>query len=164
MSKIPKSPAWCSGCITGDAPCEYHRDNNGEARDYEGHDAYEPSEWVLGVVGRRYTYDDEVYECFGYDPRNGFWMLAVDGERLGRKTNVSERAIGSTFYLVEMTFGARAVLMMHVALERTPTKKEMTDGGAHPEYAPRTLQRLGLIDTRGITKAGREEAAREWPR
>ena len=163
--EIPKNSAWCSDCITGDAPCEYHRDDKGQARDYEGHDAYEPSRGVLEVVGGRYRhFEDEVYECFGYDPRSGFWMLAVVGPRVGRKTNISEAAIGRTFYRVYMTSGARTVLLMHVVLGRAPTAAEMAENGAHPEYASRTLRDLGLVDAKGITAAGREEAAKEWPR
>ncbi len=89
---IPRDPSWCSYCVTAERCCADHASGN-----YVGRDVYEPSPWVLSVVGERFRSWDGVYRCFGYDPRNGFWMEAVSGERMGRKTNVSERAIGATF-------------------------------------------------------------------
>lgn len=60
-------------------------------------DDYEPTSWVKSVVGKRYKFDFRVYECFAYDPRQGFWMRTVDKGEF-RQTNVSERAIGRTFH------------------------------------------------------------------
>jgi len=71
---------------------------------------YEPSKWVLEVVGGQYraprwdtgpdgvAKDDTVtYTCDGYDPRSGFWMV---DPRDGYQTNVSERAIDRTYHRV----------------------------------------------------------------
>lgn len=102
--KIPANPAWCSYCIQSEeGPCESHRGRNGRPKAYSGHDGYEPSEWVLRVVGQRYTAWDahchciRTWECFGYDPRHGFWMRTVDDFGVYRETNVSERAIDRTW-------------------------------------------------------------------
>lgn len=95
--KVPKSPSWCSCCITY-GTCDDHRGPNGEPVEYTGRDAYEPSEWIIDVVGTEYNGPDgRVYQCFGYDPRHGFWMQSVHGEPV-RKTNISEAAIGRTFH------------------------------------------------------------------
>ncbi len=56
-------------------------------------ESYEPTEWVRSVVGRKWRgFDEIVYTCTAYDPRQGFWMDSAT-----RCTNVSERAIGRTF-------------------------------------------------------------------
>lgn len=98
---VPKSHACCTRCIdsrmngNGD-PCSDHRGKDGAFVDYAGPDAYEPSEWVLTVVGKRYRgFGGLVYSCFGYDPRSGFWMRAEDGSR---EANVSEAAIDRTYH------------------------------------------------------------------
>lgn len=121
---IPRSPTWCTRCIANssrfargtpegdlvlgltavgerklDEPCPDHRGKDGRFVDYKGYDAYEPSEWVLTVVGKRYRgFDGRVYLCFGYDPRSGFWMRA-EGEP-AREANVSEAAIDRTYHRV----------------------------------------------------------------
>ena len=95
VSKIPRNPAWCSICINPDhfygahdGPCEAHRGPNGQPVPYEGDNVYEPSEWVLRVVGGRYTAHDaysriqQVFICTGYDPRHGFWMKADESDGL----------------------------------------------------------------------------------
>jgi hypothetical protein len=56
------------------------------------------------VVGKTYKGFDGTYLCFGYDPREGFWMRSVDSER---QTNVSERAIGRTFHVVNRSGPSR---------------------------------------------------------
>lgn len=98
--KIAKDPDWCSDCRnSGDpqhGPCPYH---GRERREYDGPYLYEPSEWVLQVVGKRYnafSFDHPVL-CVGYDPRHGFWMRE---EGTGVERNVSERAIGRTFHRI----------------------------------------------------------------
>lgn len=104
--KTPRDPAWCSRCIRAtDGPCADHRGLDGRPVPYAGPDTYNPSPWVLEVVGGRYRGpncaatgpESLVFLCTGYDPREGFWMQRVDGE--GR-TNVSERAIGRTYHRV----------------------------------------------------------------
>jgi hypothetical protein len=99
MSKgwIPKDPAWCTRCIAEGSPCGDHRGPDGSVRSYRGSDAYEPSSWVLEVVGKRYKAWGGPYLCFGYDPRSGFWMRS---EADGRETNVSEAAIDRTFHRI----------------------------------------------------------------
>lgn len=97
---IPKSPTCCTRCIANSGePCADHRGKDGGPVDYAGPDAYEPSDWVLTVVGERYKgFDGRVYLCFGYDPRSGFWMRA-EGEP-AREANISERAIDRTYHRV----------------------------------------------------------------
>lgn len=100
MNKIPRDPSWCSYCLLAEQygrakgePCESHA--SGE---YSGHDAYDPSEWVLEVVGIRYGGLYGVFLCFGYDPRHGFWMRS---EETGEERNISERAIGRTYHRIQ---------------------------------------------------------------
>jgi hypothetical protein len=59
---------------------------------------YEPSDWVVEVVGKTYNGWQGTYECFGYDPRHGFWMRNIADPKDQR--NVSERAIGRTYHRV----------------------------------------------------------------
>ena len=122
--RVPKSHKWCSYCIApeqyGDqsrgkgTPCQDHRPKgagpwNGQYVEYTGRDAYEPSPWVLEVVGGIYKgHDGKTYECFGYDPRHGFWMRTTREERETRQMNVSERAIGGTFHRVRTDGPTRA--------------------------------------------------------
>lgn len=93
--KIPKFAAWCANCLKVNPliypGCPYHIDGE----DYAGPDVYEPSSDVLRVVGAFYNGPQGAYECTGYDPRHGFWMLNLDDPKDIR--NVSERAIGTTF-------------------------------------------------------------------
>lgn len=105
MDKIPRSSAWCSHCISPQsygitAPCANHRGADGQPVEYAGSDAYDPSAWVRNTVGRvfRGTRDFH-WVCFGYDPRHGFWMRAIQPEGTTEViANVSERAIGRTFH------------------------------------------------------------------
>jgi hypothetical protein len=98
---IPKPHEWCSYCIQGKGkPCEHHAGPNGTFVEYTGSQAYSPTAGDLATVGKKYRgFDQRIYECFGYDPRHGFWMRTVD-EGEPRQTNVSERAIGRTYHLV----------------------------------------------------------------
>lgn len=109
--KIPKDHSWCSYCIAPEeyeitSPCPDHRGPDGKPVPYEGLDAYEPSEWVLSVVGNLYRGSSisrggpatRVYRCFGYDPRHGFWMRTIDSPV--QQWNISERAIGRTYHLI----------------------------------------------------------------
>jgi hypothetical protein len=91
MNKIPRHHSWCSHCINpdgyyrdDDGPyCQDHRGPYGEPVEYTGEDAYEPSEWVLSVVGKRFSHPNWTSEgpptrvavCTGYDPRHGFRSL-----------------------------------------------------------------------------------------
>jgi len=104
---IPRDASWCTICrcpeVYGDGPCTAHRGPDGQARPYEGPDAYDPTSWVLSIVGGRYRaprWDQGVsrvvtYVCDGYDPRSGFWMRDLSD---GYQTNVSERAIDRTYH------------------------------------------------------------------
>jgi hypothetical protein len=79
-----------SGYVSGE-PCSDHPHGS----DYQGPFAYEPSDWVLSIIGKRYLGPcGNMYVCTGYDRRIGFWMQSEGSERLA---NVSERAIGRTF-------------------------------------------------------------------
>lgn len=117
-----------------------------------GSDAYEPSTWVLEVVGKRYLYHDEsnggprVCECFGYDPRNGFWMQTIDDGKF-KQMNISERAIGATFHRVQMKLGAWALLEMLVQLGRMPTPEENEQSTFRPNLpmALATLFHNGIV-------------------
>ncbi len=153
--QIPKDPTWCSRCIRDGAPCHDHRGPDGKPAPYTGYDAYEPTSWVLEVVGQRYTAgnwagdgpDVLMYHCFGYDRRVGFWMRQVDGDR--RETNVSERAIGATFHEVRMTWGAWELLRLLVELERLPTAAEASAAGVGLDLARRTLTHFGYLSEAG---------------
>ncbi len=75
----------------------------GEPVPYDGYDAYDPSEWVIEVMGllwrvRSWTspYDFRIYRCLGRDPRNGFWMQNIHDP--SDMHNISERAINRTWY------------------------------------------------------------------
>lgn len=62
--------------------------------DAPGHD-------TIGVVFK--GHDGKMYLCDSWEDRAGFWMTEVDRNTLvvvpgGRRTNVSERAIGRTFH------------------------------------------------------------------
>lgn len=142
---IPRDPAWCSSCIEG-KPCEYHR--GGKA--YAGDDVYEPSAWVLEVVGRRYRGWDALYECIGYDPRHGFWMQQVDAPHTRR--NVSERAIDRTYHQVWLTPGAWRLAQHIRELGRLPTQAEAPD--VTLAGATYTLRDLGMLDGEQLTAAG----------
>lgn len=99
MNKVPKNSDWCSLCIRDGTLCSDHRDEHGQRKEYDGQwpPAYEPSDWVLSVVGTYYDgYDGNIFLCFGYDPRQGFWMQNV--RDVADKRNVSERAIDRTFH------------------------------------------------------------------
>jgi hypothetical protein len=97
MYKIPRDPAWCSYCISHEngqgQPCRDHVDG----KEYSGSEAYDPSDFVLETVGKRFRSFDRSYLCFGYDPRHGFW---VRDEETGEQRNISERAIGRTYHRI----------------------------------------------------------------
>lgn len=96
-NRIPKHHTWCSYCIEGNGVlCEHHRAPDDSHCEFTGPYAYEPSAWVLSVVGKHYrAWDDKTYLCIGYDPRHGFWMQDINSPK---KTNISERAIDRTFH------------------------------------------------------------------
>lgn len=163
--RVPRNPAWCSGCIApeaydGKTPCSFHRGPNGETVEYTGDDSYDPapdSRVRTEIVGKRfwgggYDFDNRpvtrIYEVFGYDPRNGFWVRTVDNdEGPARQTNISERAIGGTFHRVQMTSGAWHLLEMIVQLGRLPTPEEAAESEHKPtiDLAFTTLRRNGLV-------------------
>lgn len=105
--QIPRQPSWCTICrcpeLYGEQGCSHHW-LLGVKQDYTGLDLYEPSEWVLSVVGGRYRGAAWApgggavteFTCDGYDPRSGFWLRADSGEQ----RCVSERAIDRTFHRV----------------------------------------------------------------
>ena len=107
MSEIPRDPAWCTFCRAPEAaetsPCEAHRGPDGKPCPCDGYDAYDPSPWVLEVVGGHYRarrWDGNgdpvvTYVCDGFDPRSGFWMRDPTD---GYQTNVSPRAIDRTYH------------------------------------------------------------------
>jgi hypothetical protein len=111
---VPKSHACCTRCISnrmsgdeGGGPCRDHLGKDGAFVDYAGPDVYEPSDWVLTVVGKWYRgFDERVYLCFGYDPRSGFWMRTTEGEE-PRERNVSEAAIDCTYHQLREGFSNR---------------------------------------------------------
>jgi hypothetical protein len=154
--QIPKLSTWCSYCIDPAAygnqgPCPDHRGPGGEPVEYAGRDAYEPSAQVLGVVGGRYDGWRGIVECFGYDPRHGYWMRVV---ATGERFNVSERAIGATYHRVRFTWGARELLGLIVRLGRLPTdaEAEKVDVGR----AQQTLLDLDYLTAEGVvTDLGR---------
>lgn len=94
MNKIPRNPSWCSYCKKND--CTYHQGSNGEKVFYDGFDAYNPSDWVLQVVGTFHrAWDGDDYMITGYDPRHGFWIKNI---YTGAERNISERAIHRTYH------------------------------------------------------------------
>lgn len=176
--KIPRNPDWCSCCIMPEdgAPCPDHRGPNGERVEYTGPDVYDPapdSYVVREVIGKRFTgggYDFErrhvtrVFECFGHDPRNGFWMRTIDNdEGEPYQTNISEHAVGRTFYRVQMKLGAWYLLDLIVQLGRMPTPEEVAASEFKPsvKLAFPTLRQNGLVTKDGqVTERGREIYAR----
>ena len=158
---ITRSPAWCSDCITEKKPCRHHVGPDGAPVDYvgsdEGPNVYEPSDWVQQVVGHRYRAWGGVYECFGYDPRHGFWMRQVDAPH--REANVSERAIGATYHRIFLTPGAWLLARAIKSLGRFPEKDECHGVGI--ELATGTLRDLGLMVEDQLTPRGLALAAAE---
>lgn len=52
-------------------------------------------------TGKTYkAWDGRVYECVGYDPKQGLWMSTLPDGKAQRITCISERAIGRTFHEV----------------------------------------------------------------
>lgn len=113
MGNIPRDPKQCVHCIQNGEPCVDHRGPTGSPVEYTGPDMYEPDDWVKEVMTtfwRAYSTQDNSnvrghicscirsWECFGFDPRVGFWMRTID--RLGppRQTNISVRAIDATWH------------------------------------------------------------------
>lgn len=152
----------------GKAPCPYHRDPDGR----------DPARRVVGlgtrvfhgldeVVGKRFTaagWGDgdgiRVYECFGHDPRNGFWVRTID-DGVCRQANISERAIGATYHRLKMTWGAWRLLETIVTIGRLPTTDEAKAEKLSLELAFPTLIRNQLVDKSGaLTERGQEKYAR----
>jgi hypothetical protein len=158
--KVPKDPSYCTWCIdeatTG--PCDDHRGPDGTAVPYTGEDAYEPSAYVLDVMSRRWRGwhgTSRIWECFGFDPRTGYWMRSIDGGPV-EQTNISYRAIGNTWFPVNLTLGAWQLASSIVSLGRMPKAGEVM---ADVERASRTLHDLGLLSEDGIlSEAGRQVA------
>lgn len=155
---IPENPVWCSRCRQAEkGVCEAHRGPDGEPAPYQGADRYEPSEWVLSVVRRRYVgYHDgrRVFVCVGYDPRHGFWMQSRD-DGAPLEINVSERAIDRTFHPVRMSYGAWRLLEIVERLGRFPTAKEAD--GVLLDLATETLHDHGFLGRKDntLTEEGR---------
>jgi hypothetical protein len=151
--RIPRDPSWCSRCIR-EGVCEDHRGPDGSPQPYAGPDAYEPTSWVLEVVGGRYRSHRGVDVCTGYDPREGFWMQsAVDASN---RTNVSERAIGRTFHQVDLIPGGGAQRML-VALAggQACTPEWAAERCVDLDLATARLRDLGFLDGEALTAAGR---------
>lgn len=166
---IPRSPAWCSCCIqSNEGPCADHRGPDGKPRDYSGHDVYTPSEWVLDVVGRRFSAWDYGYpggtrtwECFGYDPRQGFWMRTVDDLAAPRETNISGSAIGRTWFPLRMTVGAWWLLEAVAELGRLPDEAEAKGRCIGLCHAMNTCWRWGLLTSDGqLSESGHQALQR----
>lgn len=166
MNKIPRDPAWCSCCIDpkqfgGKSPCRDHTGLDGKPAPYEGLDAYNPTDWVLRVVGGRFTSWEEgspVYRCIGYDPHNGFWMQRVEDP--DHKRNISERAIGRNYHRVRMTWGAWELLETTATLGRLPTEEEAQELRISLSLASATLKQNGLLKEGALTDFAREVRAK----
>lgn len=126
----------------------------GLAQDYTGSDLYEPSEYVLEIVGSRFTCweDSGPWLCTGYDPRMDFWMTPLrdfEGKSASRR-DISSRAIGPTWHRVTMTSGAWRLLEMFETLNRAPTYGEGKANDIIVDLAERTLRNNGLIEGRDL--------------
>lgn len=160
--RIPKNPKWCIRCHKGRS-CSHHRNPNGETQEYIGPGSFEPDSSIVRFFGRRFEcYDafaetERVYECFGYDPRKGFWMRPVvwgPSKLKGRKVCTSSRSIGTTFREVRLTYLAKRLLETtgiagKVAYELA-TEREWDE-------AKEVLRKLDFLDRRGcLTDGGRK--------
>lgn len=154
---IPKDSAWCSDChMDPNAPCARHTGLDGKVVEYTGSDVYKPSSWVLEVVGKRYNGLYGVFECLGYDPRHGFWMKQIHPPY--RKTNVSERAIGGSYHVIRLTYGAW--LLCRFIAEHGRISRDGENPYCDAAMASKTLRSLGMIDADNmLTESGRACAA-----
>lgn len=167
-NKIPASPAWCSYCVQcKEGPCGDHRGPDGKPQVYSGQDVYAPSAWVLEVVGQRYSAWDHgvsagtrTWECFGYDPRHGFWMRTVDDMGPPRETNVSERAIDRTWQTLRMRHGSWMLLEAVAELGRVPNEAEAAERGIALDLAASTCRSFGLLTPSGQLSHRGERALR----
>jgi hypothetical protein len=159
--RVPKDPEWCSTCIEQQTPCLYHVDKDGLPIAYAGPDVYEPTQWVTGVVGKRYKRAfGGIVVCFGYDPRHGFWMRDVEPPH--QEHNVSERAIGRTYHTVRLKLGSWNLARIITQLGRMPTIEEAQGHGVGLELAKGTLRDLGALALDNtLTDEGRRVAAIE---
>lgn len=163
--KIPRDPSWCSRCIEKGVhgPCDDHRGTDGKPAEYVGSNAYQPTKWVLEVVGQRYASCRGLCLCTGYDPRHGFWMQCL---ATGERFNISEGAIGRSFGRIQFTAGARRLLQLISELGRMPTTTEA--GLIAVEPATETLRDLSYIGASdALTDAGQAALGRlkaEGPR
>jgi hypothetical protein len=161
---IPRDSSWCALCYREKKLCKDHRDPNDKDGTeapvpYEGHDVYQPSEWIQSILGKRYTYCDRIYVCFGYDPRAGVWMRTVDDDGPEKISNISERAVDATFHRIRMSHGAKKLLPLIQELGRMPSDDEAPHIAM--QYAPNTLYLNGFTTKSGeITELGRAELAK----
>ena len=152
---IPKDPSWCVECRMDKKPCEHHVDRDGNPMVYAGQDAYTPSSWVLGIVGKRWRGMGDVYLCTGFDPRCGFWMRQIAAPH--REANISTRVIGRTYHRIRLTLGAWVIARTIAKLGRLPTKEEAHEARASLDMGMKTLRDLDLvIEKDGVTSLTEE--------
>ncbi len=170
---IPQDPTWCSYCILSkEGPCENHRGPDGKPQMFDGYDAFEPTEYIQSLIGLRFLAWDSylpigpggnstrVWVCFGYDPRNGFWMRTVDDRGPTRETNISGRAIDRTWHRLHMTPGAWWLLEAIQELGRMPTEDEAKERRLMLDLATQTCRRFDLLTSDGtLNDAGRKALA-----
>jgi hypothetical protein len=116
--------------------------------EYTGFDVYTPSEWVLRTVGRVFSGSREFHwTCFGYDPRCGFWMRAIQDSAREVITNVSEWAIGRTYHEVFVMPADWIVLDSIHTLGRLPEHADVkvTDLFGDPSDVQHVIVRLRTI-------------------
>lgn len=99
-------------------PCPDHTGPTGAAAEFSGRDAFDPTPWVLDVVGSFFKANNwlsveqdppmDVFICDGYDPRHGVWVKDL---RTGVARNISERAIDVNFHRLKPRTGPEAVLL-----------------------------------------------------
>jgi len=145
---IPNKPSDCSFCERQKAPCRHHLGPDGSFCLYTGVEMYEPSNWVQEVVGCRYydAWREGIYLCTGYDRRVGFWMDRIDG---GRRTNISERAIGRTWHPVKMSAGAWRMLDLSCDKGALITWEEGEEWGIIYDAALQTLKDTAIVSADG---------------
>ena len=143
--KIPRDYQSCRYCQSEKTPCRDHRAEDGSYCQYNGEDVYEPSEWILSLLGRRFhSWDGPIYICTGYDPRAGIWMDAVDGSR---RTNISESAIDRTWHPVTMKMGSWRLLELSQQNGGKVLSEEATEAAdIIYDLALETLKDNGLVE------------------
>jgi len=154
-------------CVANGSPCEHHRGPSGAAVRYTGPDAYEPTDYVREVMSERWRGWHasggkdvmRIWECFGFDPRAGYWMRTVDDGPV-ETTNISYRAIDVNWHRVHMTFGAHSLACAVARLGRLPANAEECPN-VDLQRATQTLRDLGLLTPDGaLNDQGRSVAAK----